>query len=827
MKKGGKIACAALACAMLAGTAVGCSQDPEPTPTPEPTAAAVWSTYGTAKVTKNVKTDVPYAKLDAAVDIQMMKDETEGTQIVVTAGDEAIDSYNVTTADLSDGNGHTISKDDISVYHQKYLEVTRKSDTLNTNYVAGDYVPDMLLPLDIAVEYGENKIAAGQNQGITIEVTTTSDTVPGTYTGTFVLDLDGTKQNIPVTVEVWDIEYTGRRSFQSSFLLYRNSLIRGEYEASDELVQRYVDFLLDYNVNTYVIKDSYSIEEEVAEMVRLYENENYNSFCIPRIMQAGYTSTSSQAQDIVNYIVAIAQISTPETPYIETVYIYPTYFDEADMHGMDAEVERVFKAGGEWDKTLERALAAVQATEEYAAFSTEFKAVVDEAVANIPAILTNTTFRGDWVASQHVTFCPYLNMFGDDAQLQQYQDGAEANSNGELWAYTCVGPNYPNPTFHIDDYNLGTRVTGWMAKKFGVNGYLYWAVNMYEAINEDTWRDVNVYETAERAGYCGGDGFLLYPGAYCGSEYPFASIRLAAWRDAMDDYDMLCVYEDLLNEKADEYGITIDFNDYVNDLYDSLFVGTSYYTDDALVAAARAELAERIIALQNDEGIIVHPEQGSIAIYSTLDSLTIDGSSVSGTASGTGYRYTVTNTDETAKNVTIAAGDNTYTFGLNAAGVIASFAENTGNGTVTEESSVSYADGKANVTIVSVNRSSDGETIDGATLRFSPYVQFGVTGGISGASAICFTIENTGETDMEFILRLVRSDGAVMQAGTGYVKAGGSREFRITLNSETYTDDVLSLIESVRFAFQNVNDEGTKLEPDKTFSISDIWYEIN
>ena len=161
MKKGGKIACAALACAMLAGTAVGCSQDPEPTPTPEPTAAAVWSTYGTAKVTRNVKTDVPYAKLDAAVDIQMMKDETEGTQIVVTAGDEAIDSYNVTTADLSDGNGHTISKDAISVYHQKYLEVTRKSDPLNTNYVAGDYVPDMLLPLDIAVEYGQNKIAAG------------------------------------------------------------------------------------------------------------------------------------------------------------------------------------------------------------------------------------------------------------------------------------------------------------------------------------------------------------------------------------------------------------------------------------------------------------------------------------------------------------------------------------------------------------------------------------------------------------------------------------------------------------------------------------------
>ena len=126
-------------------------------------------------------------------------------------------------------------------------------------------------------------IAAGENQGITVEVTTTKSTVPGTYTGVFVLDLDGQKQEIPVTVEVWDILYEGRRSFQSSFLLYRNTLVSGEYEASDELVERYTDFLLDYNVNTYVIKDAYTVEEEVAELVRLFENENYNSFCIPRI----------------------------------------------------------------------------------------------------------------------------------------------------------------------------------------------------------------------------------------------------------------------------------------------------------------------------------------------------------------------------------------------------------------------------------------------------------------------------------------------------------------------------------------------------------------
>lgn len=297
MKRGSKIVCALLACALLGGAFAGCAET-DPDPTPEVTDASVWSTYSTAKVTQNTKESVPYAVLNAALNIQMMKDETEGAQLIVTAGSDDIGSYELTAAALSDGNGHTIPAEDVAVYHQKYITVTRKSDLLNTDYLAGDRIPDMLLPMDTAKEYGENKIAAGQNQGITVEVTTASDTVPGTYTGTFVLDLDGEKQNIPVTVEVWDIEYEGRRTFQSSFLLYRNSLVAGEYEASDELVDRYVDFLLDYNVNTLVIKDVYSPSGLVGEAERLWENENFNSLCIPVFMSAGYTASSADRPSI-------------------------------------------------------------------------------------------------------------------------------------------------------------------------------------------------------------------------------------------------------------------------------------------------------------------------------------------------------------------------------------------------------------------------------------------------------------------------------------------------------------------------------------------------
>ncbi len=817
MRLVGKITAVTLAGVMMLGCMSGCGKEASGGN------ALVYGTYSTAKVTQNVKDTVPYEKLEAAVNIQMMKNETEGSQLIVMAKGSDIKAYNLKTTDLVDDNGNTISKDAISVYHQKYLQITNEFNPLNEEYIAGDSVPDMLLPLETAVEYGENKVKKGQNQGITIEVTTDRDTVPGIYKGEFTLDLDGKKHKIPVTVEVWDIEYVGKRDYQSCFLIYRNSLIRGEYEASEELVDRYVDFLLDYKVNSWIVRDDDSVEKTVADAIRLFENDNYNSIYIPKTLHADYTADSAEAQAVIEYIVALAKISTPEKPYIDYVYIYPTYFDEADAWEEKWEdVDKVFEAGGEWDKTLAKALEAVQATDEYQALDAEFKAQVDHAVKNIPAVFPNTVFREDWVDDSHVTFCPYISVLGDDSSAQQYEAAAAELNDNEIWAYTCCFPNYPNPTFHTDDYNLGSRISGWMSKKFNVNGYLYWAVNIYQGINTDPWRDVDVYETAVRAGDCGGDGFLMYPGAYYGSEYPFASLRLTAFRDGMDDYDMLCVYEQLLEEKSKEYGVTVDFDDYVNDLYDSLFADASYYTDDSLVVAARAELANRILALKSEDGFMATAGKGVATIHAAQSSLVIDGETVNGEAVGKGYQYLVENTGAEAKEVKVQAGGE-YLVKIPAVQTLVSFAENTGNLKVSDESTVSYADGKAQLDIVSVYRSDD-KVIDGATLRFSPNVKFGVE-ALSGAKSIHFTIENTGSSEVDFTLQLLSADGIATQVGTGYVAVGDSREFRIDLDSRTFTDEILAGMTEMRFTFDNVNNDNTALEPARNFALGDVWIE--
>ncbi len=846
MKTCKKIACALLSCVLLGGT-VGCVSNDnqaqqggnvplkptvvvndkrqEATPTVEAT-TSVWGTYSTAKVTQNLKEAPPYDKLAASVDIQMMKNETEGAQIIVTTADSAVDAYSMQISDLSDGNGNVIAQSDISVYHQKYIEVLKKTDLLNEEYLAGDMVPDMLLPLDIAAEYGENKIAANKNQGITVEVKTTSETVPGTYTGTFVLDLDGEKTNIPVTVEVWDIAYEGKRSFQSSFLLYRSSLLYGEYEVSDELVDRYIDFFLDYKVNSYVVQDSYSVEKFVAEAERFFDNDNYNSICIPNFMDSGYTATGATATKIVDYIVGAAKASTPERPYVDYLYIYPSYYDEVDAWPeKQADLEKIFTVGGEWNKTLERALAEVQATAEYEAFSEEFKAQVDEAILNISAVIPNTAFRQDWLQNHSTTFCPVLNLLGEDGQLYQYQDYAELNQNGSVWGYTCVGPTYPNPTFHIDDYNLGTRVSGWMSKKFNLDGYLYWASNLNEATGFDMNREINVYETAERAGYCAGDGYLVYPGAYYGSKYPFASTRLVAWRDGMDDYDMLCVYEELVQEKAKEYGVSIDFEDCVNDLYDSLFGDTKYYTDDALVVAARAELASRILALKGEDGVITFPSKGKITVYSAKDEITVNGAQISGRASGTGYKYEITNGGANARTVEIQTDNGTYTYVVKAAANLIDFNSASVSSKVTDGSSVTFENGKANVNIVSAYRGEEG-VINGATKRFSPYVELAVE-SVSGASAINFTVENTGDEDAAFTVSFISSTGAATEMSTGFVLAGNAREFRFDIDGRVFSAEDLASVAAIRISFANINVAGTALAPSKAFSISDVWCELD
>ena len=778
----------------------------------------------------------------------MMKNETEGAQLIITAASDVSD-FTLTPVELSDNKGNVIPVRNIAVYQQKYMEILRKWST-NNEFKAGSFVPDMLLPMETAAQYGENTIAAGKNQGITVEITTTRETVPGVYSGTFELSIDGENTEIPVRCEVWDIEYEGRRSFQSAFLLYRHSLLNGEYDNSPETIDAYIDFLLKYKVNTYVIQSEYPVEEFRKEVVRLFANENYNSIVIPVNFELSYDAeTSATAEAAKEYIKVLADLSTEEKPYIDYALFYPSNVDEADYDtgaggGSAAKMAaayRFFSPGGEIEKTLRDAVSEVEAEGILNDKTPEFAEHIKQAILDIPSVFTNVGFVEDAVKNLDAAFCPYISIFDDSIQAEKYKEQAE-RVDGEIWTYTCSGPLYPYPSFHTDDYALGARVAGWMEKKYDVSGYLYWSVAYYSSANPDT--QIDVYKTAARYATANGDGYLLYPGKYYGSSSPFASVRLTAYRDSMDDYDMLCVYEKLLNEYAEKYGIdNLCFENYVADLYDSLFDGAMYYTDDALLYEARNKLAKRILMLKNDDELLVKADMNGfskkIEIYTTAENIVVDGKSLQGELSKGGYRYTVIADAAESKTLSVVTENGTYEYTPAATAAITDFG-NDGvsdavcSGREDDPSTMSsiVADGdKAKVMIRSYYAKgsgyppvTDGHGIDGATQRLMPSVTFPVN-GLKNAENIYFTVKNLGETPLEIYIQLVMSNGLTDEIGTAYCSSG-EKEVRIHINQTLGRD--LSEVSGIRIAFKNVSVDANgymALWEDRTFELSDLWYD--
>ncbi len=245
------IVAAAVLSATVLGGCGGKDESKESIDIPPTEQTKVWSTYNTRKVIRQTDKNDEYEKLDASFTVDMYKGEYEGAQIIVTADKRT--EYKIEKGTLKTADGKEFPSDRIELYHQKYIEVA-KNNSGNGDYESGSFIPDMLLPIDTAIAYKENFVEAGSNQGITAEFNS-EGVEAGVYTGTFKLTLGDEIKDIPVSVNVWDIEYEGRRTFQSSFLLYRYALASAEYDSSDEVVKRYEDFLLKYKINTYVIKD--------------------------------------------------------------------------------------------------------------------------------------------------------------------------------------------------------------------------------------------------------------------------------------------------------------------------------------------------------------------------------------------------------------------------------------------------------------------------------------------------------------------------------------------------------------------------------------------
>lgn len=590
----------------------------------------VWSTYNTLKVMQSLH---EYPKLDAKISTELFIGETEGAQLLYTPESD-IDKFELVQGELKSGE-NLFNAENIKIYVQKYVNVIAKTHLQKNDAYPTGYTPDFLLPMDLACEYGENNSKAGNNQGFYVEFTADSETLPGTYTGVFLLKTDDITTEIPVAVTVRNI--TVSHSYgKSSFGLYQNMLMYGEMDSSDEMYTRYYESLMrDYKTLLMHVPNGLELDKFADSVIHYYDEPQFISYGIPCF---GGGDAQFDEAAFYDYVYEIASRCTPDKIYLDKAYVYPLMADEPASAAKREIMNQVTKARDLLDEVIIERLNNAGFFEQYGGIEGDFALVMKDVLDNLSCVITTDAIEG--FGEEVDSYCPPIQYFSTSYLRELYKDH-EARNSGETWFYTCMQPLYPYPSHHVDDYLIGSRTMRWMQMAYGLEGYLYWNTSWYTASGYvDCYTDpVRFYQNG--APY-NGDGYLTYPGAKYGHKGFLPSLRLVAYRDGQEDYDLLCYYEECLKEV---YGDEISVNEVFASSYASLFGGAIYNPDDRTLLSERALLLDRTETLNSETGLVAYiTERGPqkiLNVYAKANTeVFVNGEKVKTEAFGDGVTYT-------------------------------------------------------------------------------------------------------------------------------------------------------------------------------------------
>lgn len=488
--------------------------------------------------------DVSRTYADAAsLGFKAVRNEYESAQLLIKGTGSY--SFELVPADLTCGDKVFLSTN-FDIYAEKYIPF---SDTVY-DYGSGN-MPDALLPMKAAKQYGENYTASGKNSALWVTVFVPADTVAGTYTGSFTLRLNNDLIKIPVTLEVYDYTLSGERNATTVFSWRYDRVAPGELDGSQEMMERYYDFFGDYRISLQSLPLGTASGEEYALYVDKYYDEltTYTILTEPGNIGENFWQQDPETK-VKEIIMGIAQRSAPGRNLLDKAVFY--IIDEPDITN---EVIRasVISQINRLNAILSAAADAI-GSDASGRFNS-FKQISGwrESILNIPNIIPIT--RTEWLINNQSTasellgamntLCPLFSDFSSESRISDLK--ALCSQYGlNLWWYGNSGPGAPGPTYHIADTNLlSSRSISWLQEKYGIGGNLYWDAAAYTTENSAEINEyINVYtcpyrRTEYEVNWPAGDGFLAYPGAPYGISGPIPSMRLMSICDGMEEYELL------------------------------------------------------------------------------------------------------------------------------------------------------------------------------------------------------------------------------------------------------------------------------------------------
>ena len=539
---------------------------------PRATVAAVHIEASTTKVVKEF-----YQPSDKAqVQISAARNEWEGFQLVVAAGDEQLTQMTVELTDFAGPDGAVIPSSQAEFFLEYYVETEIPSpcEPLLGLPDCGGYpqyrrdpgrYPDALVPFfdpyaddhkPVAIPFD---IPAGDLQTVFVDLHVPAHTAPGDYSAELTVTSAGdTIAQVPVQLTVWDFEIPAQRRVTTSYGLVFSYIKRyhggpdgPDEEAEKAYIRNYELAFHKHRVDLENMRATPPIEADEQGQLLPIDFTEFDAELAPRVDGSYYPDGIG-----INRL-ALKKLGPGKSQHDLT--------DEEFAEAARIVGEHLQEKG--WLQHI-----YLYSLDEPWAFDKWAEGSFDKIAHDVGLLHSKTDawhgtvmVTGPWNSAldQHVDiWCPDTVMYGGDYYgpgaypgAQKYAQLKEAGR--ELWFYVCR-INVPPFLGYDVDTKIGyePRLLKWQAWAEGAAGFLFWTTNYWN--NDDPWHTLVKFpkkfvSEADRHG----NGILIYPGDHNGTKAPTGSpdwvsidgpvmsYRFKQIRDGLEDWEMFLLAEDL------------------------------------------------------------------------------------------------------------------------------------------------------------------------------------------------------------------------------------------------------------------------------------------
>ncbi|MHB8781579.1 MAG: DUF4091 domain-containing protein, partial [Candidatus Geothermincolia bacterium] len=481
-----------------------------------------------------------WSEASGRISLRAAGNEFVAFQAMITAEGGALGGVNASLGALSGPGGALIPAAGVELFREHYLNVTEPSTSMygEQSTTGPGWYPDALIPFSAPDGGAPFSVSAGLNQGVWADIYVPGNTPAGVYHGTLTVSATAqATRYIPVDVSVWGFNLPAETHLDTWFM----------YQP-DEIANAHGVYKYD--------TDYLAIEAGYAQMAREHRLNAFTSI-YPEYSGSGtglVVNWDSYHDELAARF--LDGLVFEDGRGIERYCLPMQYFEpDPDSYGgrgsaeyeatfitMLQQYKQHFVERGWFDRTFMWVLDEPNSAEAYD-LQRYYGELIDRSGTGFPLMATEgpTPQEPEW--GSLVGYVDIWNVGGtawpDDMHARQA-------AGEEAWTYNGGEPYCGSQI--IDTGGLAMRTWPWVARRYGVQGWLYWDVCYFKDIyngyeGNDVWTEPLTFDQrrsgSEWPDYGNGDGTLFYPGAARGVAGPISSIRMKEWRRGAQDYEYL------------------------------------------------------------------------------------------------------------------------------------------------------------------------------------------------------------------------------------------------------------------------------------------------